>query len=434
MPDQPQPAASRGTPDVADYDVLWWQRPGLQSVGGRLHIAGRDAEELARTHGTPLFVYDLEHVRETLVRLRTALRQTGMRTRVRVALKANRDPEYLAVIRGLGAPGSDGAIGMDVCTPGEVEHALANGFLPEEISVTGTNLSERDYAAILAHPVHVNADLVTQIDRVGRLSPGRAIGLRINPRAGVVNARTTEGITLYSSEKPTKFGIYLEDLTEAVATARRHGLTVDTVHFHITNGLLDDDLPAFEPALAATVPLIERLIDLGCPIAEINVGGGLGAPFHAEDRSVDLDTWAGILERHLSRFGAVIACEPGEFVAFQSGVLLAEVVTVEWRLGHLFAGLDVGWNVANHHFVYGLDLELAPCVDCEAPRTDRVTFTGNINEGPDIFAQDLPFPPVREGDIVALLNLGAYSRTMYHPHCLRPAAGVVHFADRLAPA
>jgi len=93
MPDQPQPARRNGPLDVGAYDVLWWQRPGLESIAGRLHIAGREADGLARTHGTPLFVYDLANVRESLTRLRAALQGTGMRTRVRVALKAQRDPE-----------------------------------------------------------------------------------------------------------------------------------------------------------------------------------------------------------------------------------------------------------------------------------------------------------------------------------------------------
>jgi diaminopimelate decarboxylase len=416
------------------YEVPWWPRPGLECADGRLTIAGRDALELAHRHGTPLYVWDLEHVRETLVRLRAALQGTGMRTRVRVALKAKREPEYLAVVRSMGAPGAAEAVGIDACTPGEVEHALANHFLPQEISVTGTNLSERDYARILAHPVHVNADLITQIDRVGRLSPGRTIGLRLNPRTGVVNARTSESITVYSGEKPTKFGIYLDDLPEAVATARRHGLTIDTAHFHIVNGILNEDLPAVENAIETSVPLVERLIELGCPIAEINVGGGLGIARHPWEEPLDLEAWAAILHRHLGPFGVTVSCEPGDHVTLHSGILLAEVVTVERRMGQLFAGLDVGWNVMNHSFVYGQDMELVPCLRPDAPRTELVTFAGNINEGPDVFARDLPFPPPREGDIVAMLHTGGYSTTMYHTHCMRPPAGTVHFSDRLPSA
>jgi diaminopimelate decarboxylase len=411
--------------------VPWRRRPGLEAIGGRLAIAGRDAELLAREHGTPLYVFDLEYVREQLVALRSALERAGVRGRVRIALKALRDPEYLAVVRSLGTPGGPDAIGIDACSPGEVEHAFAHGFLPQEVSVTATNLSETDCRTILQHPVHVNADLITQVERIGRLSPGRPIGLRLNPRAGAINRRTSPTTTVYSGERPTKFGIYLEDLPAAVEAARRHGLRLDTAHFHVANGILTEDLPDYERAVAAMAVMVDRMLELGCAIREINVGGGLGDSARSHVPPLDLDAWAGILKRHLGDFDAVIACEPGEFVSIESGVLLAEVVTVERRLGHLFAGLDVGWNVINHRFVYGHDMDLVHCARADAAPADKVTFSGNINEGPDLFADDLPFPPVKEGDIVAMLGTGAYSVTNYHAHCLRPPAGRVFFADRL---
>lgn len=415
---------------VRDHAPLWWERPGRECVDGRLRIAGRDAETLARQHGTPLFVFDLQEVHGRLQALQGALSDAGLHGRVRVALKALREPEFLAAVRTVGTPGTDSAIGIDACSPGEVEYALANGFLAEEISVTGTNLSERDCAAILRHPVHVNADLLTQIERIGRLSPGRTIGLRVNPRAGAVNPRISTSTTVYSSDRPTKFGIYAEDLPAAVAAARRHDLRIDTVHFHVANAMLDEDLPAYETAVTTVADMVDRLMELDCRIREINVGGGLGDAFHAGQRPLDLGAWAAILRRHLGRFGATIACEPGEFVSMCSAVLLAEVTTVERRLGHLFAGLDVGWNVLNHRFVYGVEKELVPCVGADRPPVEPVTFTGNINEGPDLFAEDQPFPPVKEGDIVAMLDTGAYSLTNYHAHCLRPAAAALFLPDR----
>lgn len=417
---------------VRDSSHLWWERPGRKCIDGRLVIAGRDAETLARHHGTPLFVYDLQEVDRRLRSLQRALREAKLRSRVRVALKALRSPEFLATVRAMGVPGADDAVGIDACSPGEVEHALAHGFLPEEISVTGTNLSERDCIAILRHPVHVNADLITQIDRIGRLSPGRTIGLRVNPRAGAINPRISTSTTVYSGDRPTKFGIYEEDLPAAVEAARRHGLHIDTVHFHVANGMLAGELPAYEKAVATVARMVNRLVDLGCPIREINTGGGLGDANHPGQRPLDLAAWAAVLRRHLGRFNTTVACEPGEYVSMCSAVLLAGVVTVERRLGHLFAGLDVGWNVLNHRFVYGDRKEIVPCVGADRPPVEPVTFSGNINEGPDLFAEDLPFPTVAEGDIVAILDVGAYSLTNYHAHCLRPQAAALFLSGRRA--
>ena len=163
----------------------WWTRPGLDVRGGRLHIAGRDAESIARENGTPVYAHDLVRVREQALALRSAFDGAGLDGRVRLALKAQHEPEVLRFVRGLGRPGSRESVGMDVCSPREVEWALEHGWSENEISYTGTNLSERDLDVLLAHPgVHINVDLLSQIARVGRRAPGRSIGIRVNPRAG----------------------------------------------------------------------------------------------------------------------------------------------------------------------------------------------------------------------------------------------------------
>ena len=125
----------------------------------------------------------------------------GLDGRVRLALKAQHEPELLRFVRALGRPGTPESVGMDVCSPGEVEWALDHGWREDEISYTGTNLSDRDLDVILAHPdVHLNVDLLTQIDRVGRRAHGRTIGLRVNPRGGA--GFGAGGGTLYSARGP----------------------------------------------------------------------------------------------------------------------------------------------------------------------------------------------------------------------------------------
>ena len=106
----------------------WWVRPGLDVRDGRLRVAGRDAEGLAREHGTPLFAFDLTDVTERVRRVQAALAATGLPYRVRFALKAQREPEVLAALRRLGEPGTPAAVGVDVCSPGEVAWALDHGW------------------------------------------------------------------------------------------------------------------------------------------------------------------------------------------------------------------------------------------------------------------------------------------------------------------
>ena len=130
------------------------------------------------------------------------------------------------------------------------------------------------------------------------------------------------------------------------------------------------------------------------------------------------------------RWGSRSATEPGEFIAKQTGVHLAEVVTVEDRDGTTFVGLDTGWNLLCEHFVYRIPFFPILCRAADAPPVHDVTVSGHINEGPDLFAEDHPFPEVHEGDIVALPNVGSYNASMTSFHCMREPARSVLLEDR----
>ncbi len=418
---------------VSRAPTVFWTRPGLEVHRGRLLIAGRDAETLAREHGTPLYAFDLQRIAEMVGDLQGALARAGLHSRVRLAMKAQREPEVLQFIRGLGAPRTPASVGLDVCSPREVLHGLAHGWLPEEISYTGTNVSERDLDVLLAHPIHINLDLLSQIERLGRRAPGRAIGVRLNPRAGAAwgGARHTH----YSmSDKPTKFGLYAEQLEDAVAAARRHDLRIVTAHFHVGDGFLNDGLAAYDVAVAKATAMTRRLIELGCPIGEVNTGGGLGIPLLPGEEHLDLDAYAAILAKHLGRLDVLVTTEPGDFLTKESGILLAEVVTVEDRLGTTFVGLDAGWNVMHDRFIYDVPFEVVLCRAADVAPERRVAIAGHINEGNDLFAEDYPFPEVDEGDVVAIINCGGYNQAMTMQHCLRPPAAAVYFEDRLPSA
>ena len=401
----------------------WWSRPGLEVRGGRLLVAGRDGESLAREHGTPLFVYDLERIAEQARSLVGAFERAGLRLRLRMALKAQRDPAVLAFVRSLGF------IGLDVCSPGEVLHALAHGWRPDEISFTGTNVSERDLDVILEAGVHVNVDLVSQLDRVGRRSPGSTVGIRVNPRVGAASGPGRAH--LYSgAQRPSKFGILESQLGDVLEVAARHELRIDTVHLHVGDGFRTDGLPAFALAVERVAAMTRVILAAGHSVAEVNAGGGLGVPHRAGEEPLDVDAYAETLVSSLTPLGVAISCEPGDFLCKEMGVLLAEVVTIDERDGHRFVGVDAGYNVAPEHFIYEEPTPVVLCRAADAAPMGVATVAGNINEGDDLWAEDHPLPDVREGDVVAVLRVGSYNQAMHLDHCLRPAAGVVAFPDR----
>ncbi|MEX2420618.1 MAG: diaminopimelate decarboxylase, partial [Actinomycetota bacterium] len=237
----------------------WWSKPGLEVRDGRLLVAGRDAEALAREQGTPVYVYDLVRIQEQAKALADAFERTRLAFRLRLALKAQRDPAVLAFVRGLGS------VGIDACSPDEVRHALEHGWAPEEISFTGTNLSERDLDVLLETGVHVNLDLLSQLERWGRRAPGTTVGIRVNPRAGASwsGLPAEAGESLYAGAKATKFGILEEQLDDALAIASDHRLALDTIHFHVGDGFLTDGLPRFEVAVERVAAMTRRVVRAG---------------------------------------------------------------------------------------------------------------------------------------------------------------------------
>jgi diaminopimelate decarboxylase len=406
----------------------WWERPGLEVRDRRLYVAGRDAEAVAREHGTPVFAYDLVRIEEQARCLLDAFDRVGVPFRLRLALKAQRDPDVLAFIRALGF------VGVDACSPGEVRHAIEHGWTADEISYTGTNVSERDMDVLLETDAHVNLDLLSQLDRWGRRAPGSSVGIRVNPRAGATWSGApyaAEGASLYAGAKPTKFGILDEQIDDALALANKHDLRVDTVHFHVGDGFLTDGLGAFETAVDRVAATTRRLGDAGHEIVEVNVGGGLGVPQRPEDEPLDADAFATVLARHLGPLGVTVSCEPGDYLCKESGVLLAEVVSIDERGGVPFAGLDAGYVVAPERFIYDalVPIVLTRAIDADSSRA--YTIAGNVNEGDDLWGEGVSLPELREGDVLAMLNVGTYNASMRLEHCLRPPAGTSAFGDRL---
>lgn len=386
----------------------WWRRDGLEARAGRLFVAGRDAEDLAREHGTPLYAYDTARVEANVRRLQSALERAGVRHRLFYALKANRHPAVLARLRSLGA------IGLDVCSPNEVALALESGWKAEELSYTGTNLSDRDLERILPHPLLLNLDSLSAIRRTGPGAPGRSIGLRINPQVGTgYSAQLT-----YAGTKPTKFGIYEDQLEEALVEARRQRLAVRGLHFHIGSGWLREGIDAFLEAARRVAHLARRIPDL----EYVNVGGGIGVPLQASDRAVDLDAYAGGLARHLGSLGVLVFAEPGDFLVKDAGVLLVEAVSVERKGGVTFVGVDCGFNAFCLPLLYHFAQEVVVCRAADAPGAMECTVAGHINEAGDLFAEGIRLPEVREGDVLALLNAGGYGAAMASNHCARPHA------------
>lgn len=395
----------------------WWSRDDLGYVDGRLHLAGHDLDALGGTVEGPLFAYSAARVEANLRRLHAALDRLSSPSRIYYAVKANR---YAPLLRDMA---STGLCGADICSPDELDLALACGFHPGDVSFTGTAVANRDLDRLLAHPdLTINCDSVGMIRRIGERCPGRVIGLRVNPARGVGygdNDRLT-----YSGLTVTKFGVYREQWDEALAMAQAHNLEIRNLHFHVGCGYLNAQLDPWDAAVESALEFLD-----GAPhVVSINVGGGLGVPHRPADSALDLARWAEILERRTKGRGVSVAVEPGDYLVKDAGVLLLQVTDVELKRDVTFVSVDGGFNLAPEPAYYGLPCEPAACAprDFNTSAWRPVTVAGNINEALDVWAADHPMPPLKEGDRIAFVNAGGYAASMSSNHCMRGA-----FAEQL---
>ena len=396
------------TAETGTAQVAWWERGDLRYLGGDLKLAGESLEHLAFSAGRPVFAYSAPRIDKNRLRLMRALEDLGRPSRMLYAMKANRFSPLLEHLK------TTGLEGIDVCSPGELQLARQVGFAEEAISFTGTSVSNADLDVLAAHPgVWVNCDSLSSIRRLGERSPGREIGLRINQQVGI-GYQENEHLR-YTGKVATKFGIYLEQMDEALAMAQRFGLEVRGLHFHAGCGYLDEQLPELRSVLEGSLPFVEKVPEL----RHVNLGGGLGVPVVKDDRPLDLAAWSALVREVYRDHDFGIWIEPGDYLVKDAGVLVLEVNTVEKKGGCEFVGVNGGFNLHIEPAFYDLPLEVVPCRRGTHAEARTVTVVGNINEALDVFARDVSLPPVEEGDFLAFLNAGGYGSSMSSNHCMR---------------
>lgn len=382
----------------------WWVNPSLVPTGRGLTLDGADLGALAREVGTPLYVYSGHTIARGVAAMADALDGAGVRSRIWYAMKANRNPSVLALIRRLG-------LSVDTCSPREVELALATGFAPHEISFNAGMPSDRDLDRVAAAGCHVIVDSLSALRRLGpRVPAGTPVGLRFDPQvlAGY-RART------HLAYGQAKFGFEPGALDDVVAAARAAGLDPVGLHIHLGWGLGEDATPEVEAAFAGLAGLARRVPGLRW----LNLGGGLGARYRAGDRPLPLAAWSDAIRRHLAPLDLEIHVEPGTAIVGAAGVLLAEVNTVEARRGITWVGVDAGHALNPCPALYGIPLAVISADRPLAPSTGSYAVVGNINEAGDVWEARAELPDPAPGDVLALYPCGAYAESMASDHCLR---------------
>ena len=375
-------------------------------------------DALAEKYGTPLYVYSARHVLERLDLFERAF--SAVPHVVCYAVKAN---SSLALLKLLAARGA----GFDVVSGGELERVLEVDRAAAErvvFSGIGKTAAEMDLAlrvGILEFNVESEGELELLSERAARLRKKARIALRVNPD---VFAETHPYISTGMREH--KFGI---DIRRARAVYRKAGkyLVPSGVSVHIGSQIRSAD--PFGAAAERVVRLIRELRRDGHAIEYMDAGGGLGIEYHAEkpfDAEEKVRQYACALMAAADKVGGLtLLLEPGRFLVAQAGALVARVLYVKKNGSKTFIITDAAMNDLIRPALYQAYHEIVPV---ETPRGKRkivADIVGPVCETGDFFARDREMAPVKPGDLVAVLDAGAYGMSLASNYNSRPRAAEV---------
>ncbi len=393
-------------------------------IDGALQAEGVSLEAIAAQVGTPAYVYSTatltRHYRllaEAVAAHPAALGEAL----IAFAVKANSNLSVLATLARLGC-------GADTVSEGEIRRALKAGVPADRIVFSGVGKTDAELAfAIEVGVRQINVESAVELDRLievsaslkQRATASRAIAtpeiaIRVNPAVGAGGHAkiTTGGAT-------DKFGVPAD---EARALYARASLSphVTPVGLACHIGSQITTLEPLEAAFRALRAMTLELRGAGLSVSRLDLGGGLGVPYHGQSDLPSIKAYVAMAARVLDGLEVEAAFEPGRLLAANAGVLLSRVIHVNERFdGRRFLVLDAGMNDLMRPALYDAFHDLVPVRprDGEPRLYDLV---GPICESTDVFARDRLLPPMQAGDLVAFMGAGAYGAVLASEYNSRP--------------
>jgi len=395
-------------------DLTTRPRRGRPPARNEIHRAGRLAglapSELAAQFGTPLYVYDLDVIDGQVAALQAVL---PAMTELAYAVKAN---PALAIVAHLGGLG----LGADVASGGELETVLRAGIPAERVVMTGPGKRDDELRAAVAARIRaVTVESPGELVRLEAIAAAAGHRQCVLLRAAVSEGDRLERVRLVGDDGAGKFGM---DAADLLASARR---ATDSAHlellglhaFGASNVL---EVTGLVRHVADTVRSARRLARAtGVVLRLVDVGGGLGIPYEPHQESLDLVRLGAELAEITASLPsdpilaeARLLLEPGRFLVAQSGAYVARVVDRKSVDGSIVVILDGGVHhvlrpalVGQEHRIRSLSSSAEPSA---SGRLVPITVAGPLCSGLDVFSQDAVMSPPEVGDLIAVLDVGAY--------------------------
>jgi diaminopimelate decarboxylase len=424
---------ARGKTSIAHAaGFVYAQKTGSRSRGAELTLHSDEVElsQLAQRYGTPLYVYSATMIRERLASFQSAFRSVPHT--VCYSVKANSNLNILRLLAKSGC-------GFDVVSGGELDRVLAaNRRSAARVVFSGVGKTRDEITAalkakILLFNVESESELQVLAECAARLRSVARVALRVNPDvAADTHPYISTGLHAH------KFGVPIREARRLYAkVAEATHLKAAGVSVHIGSQITD--VAPFAETMTRVAELVRELRDNGHAIDYVDAGGGLGISYQktvAADSSsrVDFSAQADFSEQVAAYARAIIAplrglnvhllLEPGRSIVGAAGALLTSVIYRKANGGKRFVIVDAAMNDLIRPALYGAYHEIVPLKRAPVTETEgqgeAVDIVGPVCETGDFFARDRALPNVQEGDLLAILDAGAYGMALSSNYNTRP--------------
>jgi diaminopimelate decarboxylase len=409
--------AGTRTPEPAPPSSRRGRPPGREGIVRGVRIGGHDPRELAERFGTPLFAYDLGVVSRRIAALQEALPSS---VTVSYAVTANPLPRVVRHV--LGKVGA-----ATVASVGELAIATRAGAPPASVTLTGPGKQDQDIETALDAGAVLSVESASELARVELVAARRRCIARVLLRTAAEEHVRLSRVRLAGDNGAGKFGLDWSDLVACARYAvRSRHMRFLGIHTHGLSNVLDARLLATHMSDS-----VDRGIELaslvGHKLELINLGGGMGIPYDSQDEPIDL----AFLGLGLTRLAHRLSCRPttsdtrlvvesGRFIVGQSGAYLTKVIDRKVVSGSHVVILDGGVNHILRSVLTGQEHRMrvltgAGSANAIAAQRFPVTVAGPLSSGLDILADAAVMAVPDIGDLVAVLDVGAYGFTQSMP-------------------
>jgi diaminopimelate decarboxylase len=369
----------------------------MELINGTYTIQGIDVLKLANQFGTPLYVYDGARITEQITKLKAAYSVANVK--IKYAAKALTNISILKLMR-------KNSVGMEAVSLGEVHLALRAGYLPGEITFTpsGVDFSEIEEAVTLG--VAINIDNLSTLQKFGaRYKDTYPCGLRLNP-----NIMAGGNIKISTGHSNSKFGISVLQLSEILTLMKTFSIRISGLHIHTGSDIKETE------AFLKTAEVLFETAKSFPDLYFLDFGSGFKVAYKDGDIVTDIQELGGKLAKAFNEFcerygrNLELWLEPGKFLVSEAGTMLVQVNVVKPTPTVTFAGVNSGLNHLIRPMMYDAYHHI---INTSNPSGAKHTYTvvGYICET-DTFGSDRELNEVREGDILAFKNAGAYGFSM----------------------